>query len=342
MVGSSLAVVLGTAPLIAMMLWGVHELGDLRTEQIQGHDLFAQALRSYMEEDTDAAIRTCREALAVDEASAETHTLLGMALVRKQDPTTALTHFLRALEIDPQYSKAHQNVGMLLQSQSQNDRAIHHYREALKAGDWNNHEVLNNLAMLVQGDEAIGLYEMAIRISPEFFYGHFNLANALIRKGQVDRALVHFREAARIQPRSEEAQRALGASLSRSGQVREALPHLRNALQLNPDRVDALLPLSWALATHPDHQVRKTAEAITHAEHAIQLVGPNNPRAQDVLAAAYASAGRFDEAVRAAQRAVELTQRAGATPLAAMIQQRLSLYEQGQSYRAPGARPVGQ
>jgi hypothetical protein len=53
------------------------------------------------------------------------------------------------------------------------------------------------------------------------------------------------------------------------------------------------------------------------------------------MAAAYAEAGRFDEAVKAEQRAVESADQAGEKGRAAKLRQRLQLYESRQPFREP-------
>jgi Flp pilus assembly protein TadD len=59
----------------------------------------------------------------------------------------------------------------------------------------------------------------------------------------------------------------------------------------------------------------------------------NDPAILDSLAAAYAEAGRFDDARSTAQQAIELANRQGNVPLAALLRGRIALYEHGQPYR---------
>ncbi len=56
-------------------------------------------------------------------------------------------------------------------------------------------------------------------------------------------------------------------------------------------------------------------------------------RGLSIVGAAYAEAGRFDEATTAARRAVELAEEGNAAELADEIRARLALYESGQAYR---------
>jgi hypothetical protein len=55
----------------------------------------------------------------------------------------------------------------------------------------------------------------------------------------------------------------------------------------------------------------------------------------DVLAAAYAEAGKFNEAVHTARKAVELYERAADPQSAEPVKQRLMLYQGRHTYRVP-------
>jgi len=93
--------------------------------------------------------------------------------------------------------------------------------------------------------------------------------------------------------------------------------------------------LAWILATHPDARLRDSAQALQLATRAFELSPPNDAAALDTLAAAYAEAGRFDDAIKSAQRAAELAQADGPKQLLGDIQARLLLYRAGKPYREP-------
>ena len=86
----------------------------------------------------------------------------------------------------------------------------------------------------------------------------------------------------------------------------EAVGHYREALRINGDYVDALVDLAWALATSPDPAGRQPEEALRLAERGAQLTRPQTSVVLDVLAASLAAAGRFDEAIATAERAIAL------------------------------------
>ncbi|MBI3494054.1 MAG: hypothetical protein HY047_20090, partial [Acidobacteria bacterium] len=105
-----------------------------------------------------------------------------------------------------------------------------------------------------------------------------------------------------------------------------------------------LAALAWTLATSPDATLRKPAEAVRLAERAATLTNRRDVTVLDALAAAYASAGRFADAVASEQVALDLVETAGATAAAAPIRSRLELYRRKKPFRdltrpEPGRKP---
>ena len=119
----------------------------------------------------------------------------------------------------------------------------------------------------------------------------------------------------------------------RAGRRSEAAAAFRAGLAADPDDPRLAARLAWLLATAPEDSLRDGAEAVRLAERAVKVTGDRLPEALDVLAAAYAEAGRFDDATATARRARELATAAGGTALAAEIGQRLALYEVAKPYR---------
>ena len=77
-------------------------------------------------------------------------------------------------------------------------------------------------------------------------------------------------------------------------------------LKRAPGDLDALNNIAWIRATHVDPVHRNGAEAVVLAEQARDAPHDPNHVLFSTLAAAYAEVGRFDDAVRAAERAIEL------------------------------------
>jgi hypothetical protein len=117
------------------------------------------------------------------------------------------------------------------------------------------------------------------------------------------------------------------------GRYGEAEQAYLGAIKASPTLAPAYNALAWHLATCPDDKVRDGGRTAQHATCVCEMTGWREPRYLDTLAAAYAEAGRFDEAVRSQRRALEApTFEARLRPAA---RQRLELYQQNKPFRGP-------
>ena len=162
---------------------------------------------------------------------------------------------------------------------------------------------------------------------------HNRLGAALWTLGRREEALKEFAEAVRLNPRYAEAHYRLGTALWGTGRQKEAAVHLAEALRLEPNNAEILNGVAWLLATHPQAGARNGVEAVHLAKRACQLSGGRRPASLGTLDAAYAEAGRFEEAIRTGERARDLALAAGERELAKATEYRLSLYRNGQPFR---------
>jgi len=112
-----------------------------------------------------------------------------------------------------------------------------------------------------------------------------------------------------------------------------AIAEYQKTLELEPRHLPVRLELAWLLATCPEAALRDGAKAVELAEQAKALAAIESPQLLDTLAAAYAEAGRFPEAVETARRALTLPATQNNPPLNEAIQARLRLYEAHSPYR---------
>jgi tetratricopeptide (TPR) repeat protein len=124
----------------------------------------------------------------------------------------------------------------------------------------------------------------------------------------------------------------LADCLLKTGKTRLAAEHLHRILQLLPEQAGVLNALAWVLATSSDARTQKPTEAVKFAEKACEITGYANPEVLDTLAAAYASAGRFSDAIRTAEQAMDAALADSKEELAQQIQDRLLLYKAGRRY----------
>jgi len=209
----------------------------------------------------------------------------------------AITDFGKAVELDPAYAGAEGNLGHALLSKDNLDAAIPHLQRALDLG-------------------------------PETAEYHDNLGMALAEKGQTADAIPHFERALHLSPNLVEAHYYLGMALVMTGKRTEGLAHWRQALHQDPDNVPVLNETAWVLSTSADDSLRNGSEAVPLAEHAVQLTSAHEPAILGTLAAAYAETGRFDKAVELEQHAADLAKQQGNAQLAAILGERLTLFQE--------------
>ena len=160
----------------------------------------------------------------------------------------------------------------------------------------------------------------------------YTLGLALARKGDFRRTN-QFAYALLLGPDRVEAHLDFGRVLLRLGDAPNGLRHLQEAVRLAPDSPLALNELAWLMATYPDATVRNGPEAVRLAEHACAMTGRRNPELLDTLAAAYAEAGRFPEAVNAAQEAISLARTAGDEAAVHQAENLLGFFQSGHPFR---------
>jgi tetratricopeptide (TPR) repeat protein len=125
----------------------------------------------------------------------------------------------------------------------------------------------------------------------------------------------------------------LGTALLKSGKPRAAVSAYRQAIGEDPHLVGARLQLAWVLATTEDDTLRNGAEAVRLAEEVRSKVNEKHVRLLDVLAAAYAEAGRFNDACRVALTGLEVAASGGSAEQLESLRARLVLYRLGKPYR---------
>jgi tetratricopeptide (TPR) repeat protein len=278
----------------------------------------------------DEAIIQYQKALEIEPDFAGAHNNLGYCFLQIGRVNEAIAHFQRALEIEPDFAEAHNNLGSSLLQIGRVDEAIVHYRKALvlqpKSADAR--ERFGD-ALFRKGrmDEAIIQYQKALEIKPDFAEAHNNLGYCFLQIGRVDEAIVHYRKAIELQPRFVQAYNNLGNAFRRKGMAAEAMASYQKAIELQPQFIPAQKNLAWMLATWPEPSVRNGGRAVALAEQANRFSKDKDPLVLRTLAAAYAEAGRFPEAVATAKQALALAVTQSNTGLTNVLQTEIGLYQ---------------
>jgi len=258
----------------------------------------------------DEAIAEFNKALALDSDVFATRVMrrdcygdLGLAYIQKNEPGEAVRNYRKALEIGPEAAQCRYNLGYAL----------------LRDG---------------KADDAIPELRRALELKPEYPEALLNLGGALRAKGRVDDAILQYRKALEAWPDYPEANYDLGNALLQKGEVKEAVQCFKKTLQASPEFAPALNNLAWVMATSSDGSLRDAPLAIQLAAEASRLSGRDADTLR-TLAAAYASAGRFAEAVQTCAEAAKAASSQGDAARAAVIGKELEYYKAGSQWHAP-------
>ena len=220
----------------------------------------------------DKARAECDESIRIDSTYAPAYEFLGVVLLRQGKLNEAASNVQKAMQISPKQPYYHLLMGEVLFAQNLPDQAAEQFKAML------NFDSGNPTA-------------------------HCWLGKSLAAQGKLDEARAEFDEAVREDPSNAEGHYELAVALSMRQEAAGAVAHYRSALRFSPDDPRALNNLAWILAANSRPEIRDGAEAVRLAEHACQITHDSEPLFLGTLAAAYAEAGRFDEAVATAQHA---------------------------------------
>ncbi|MGD0552938.1 MAG: tetratricopeptide repeat protein [Sedimentisphaerales bacterium] len=200
----------------------------------------------------------------------------------------------------------------------------------------NNYMIHYNLGyeLISQGypDEGISHYRRATEIAPENTNIRYNLANALCSQGKNDEAIAEYRKVIGYDKNYADAYNNLGYALLPQGKLDEAMTCFGEALKIKPDMVNALVGLARVMAIHPNPNTRDTALAVELSERAAKLTNNQNAKVLDTLAVSYAAIGRFDEAVKTEEAALNLAIAENNVQLADNIRKLIALFKERKPY----------
>lgn len=303
------------------------------------------------------AIAQLEHALALGPKQSWTHVELADLLSRENELDRAIEQYRRAIALSPDLDRAHVNLGLALARLDRLEEARPHLERGIalhEAAPRRSDLSPSNLAAphlaladaLVEAgelDAAIARYQSALALDASRTRAGSNLGLALAEAGRFAEAQPLLEDSLAIDYRSEQVQAGLARTYAVLGRPRDAVRHFRNALLLRPGWRHATNDLAWILATSPDPELRNPEEAVSLIE-TVLLQEEYHAAMLDTLGAAHAATGRYDDAVRAADRALALARRDPA--LAAAIRERRALYRAGRAFtesdggtgptRAPG------
>jgi tetratricopeptide (TPR) repeat protein len=268
-------------------------------------------LAFYLQERGDWAesIIAARQAIGLNENDDLAYGTLGLALRDKNDLQGAVAALKRAADIDPHNPWPAWSLADVFLRLGNRAATADSYRKAAERAHnqivfWNfggsGPGTRDQVRQLKDHPEAIAVLQWAIEQDPGDFPCRY----------------------------------VLGQVFQQQGRYAEAEETYLAAIKARPNSFPVYELLARLLATCPDDKVRDGKRAVEYATTACERSHWKNPICLDTLAAAYAAAGQFEEAVRYQTRALDDPALKGAFRTAA--KQRLELYRQKKPFRDQG------
>ena len=222
----------------------------------------------------------------------------GVLLAQAGQFAKAFDDFSRTIQLNPQFAKAYSNRAALFM-------------------------VANNLNAAHQD------YKKAIELDANLAVAHRGCGRVCQLMNRLDDAVLHYDAAVQLAPTDAYAAACRADLLTDVGRYSDALAEYNRALQLDAKSSQANCGSAWLLATCPDSALRNPGLALERANQAIELSAQKDAVSFDSLAAAQASSGDFDAAMKSINRAIQLA------PIDERdsYKDRLVMYQQAKPYR---------
>ncbi len=189
------------------------------------------------------------------------------------------------------------------------DRAIEHFTHAIQVNP-NDADAYSargaTFNALEAWEAATRDFGQAIRLNPKHTAAYGNRAIAWRNLGDYQKAIGDYNSAIELNPNNPMLYRNRAIAWRHQHQVDKALADLNEAIRLNPKQPGAYNSRAWIRATSPNAKYRDGMLAIEDAKRACDLSAYKSAEYLGTLAAAYAEAGEFDNAVHWQERAHEI------------------------------------
>jgi tetratricopeptide (TPR) repeat protein len=227
------------------------------------------------------------------------------------------------------------NAGLAAENRGDYDEAIRLYTKAIESGDLSRENlpiVYNNrgrLWLLIKGDKdlAIADFNKAIELKPQYTEAYYYRGAIWLNKGDKNLAIADFNKAIELEPRYTGAYVMRGETRWIMGDKDLAIADFNKAIELEPQNDIVYQIPAWHLAVCPESKYRDGVKAVELAKKAVELKDEANNL--DTLAAAYAEAGRFQDAIKTQERAIAKLKEEGNTRDIPEYEQHLASYKAG-------------
>ena len=231
---------------------------------------------------------------------AKTREMMGEAAYKLKKIDLAIKHWQQALKIKPRWPEMYNNMGIAYFNKNDWDKAVLYWNEAIKLRpDWNEIKKYIDLAKKSKKQQQlIQQYEKTVELKPDDIETHIKLGQIYYKNNDWKNAEKHWTE----------------------------------VVNLDQNRYQIFNNLAWILAADKDGKVYDPKKAIQFAKQACELTKYERPDMLDTLGVAYAADGKFDDAIKTAEKALKIAIQKKQEDIAQEIRNHLELYHANKPY----------
>jgi Flp pilus assembly protein TadD len=250
---------------------------------------------------------------------------------------SAVDYFTEMIDRYPNLAKWRYARAVAWTNKGELDIAIADYNELIKLRQSPAFYHVRGICHHSKGDydKAISDFNEAIRLDPKSARYYNSRALAWLEQEEYDRAIDDAQRAIRINPNLASAYTNRGRAYQARGDIGLAIEDFKKCVQLDPNYPLGFMHYAWILATSPEARQRDADLALKYAERACKLTNWEDGTCLGTLAAAYAEAGNFDEAVKWETKAREFYPESAQEKWKFL----LDLYQTGKPYRQGAEGP---
>ena len=214
----------------------------------------------------------------------------------------AIACYRQAIELNPDNYSYHYQLGSLLRQQNRLEQAIGSFRRAIALNNdsWSYHalgEIYNHLQDFAT---AIGYYQQAIKLNPDFSWSYYNLARIFHQQKQLKLAQNYYQQAIELDRDFFWSHYFLAEILANSDRTQAAIVCYREVIRLKPQFYDAYYALARCLQKQGELE-----QAVQYYYRAIEI-DAGNYHCYYYLGKSLIGLNRFSEAISCYEKSAAL------------------------------------
>jgi tetratricopeptide (TPR) repeat protein len=290
---------------------------------------------AFERKDFDGAIKLLTEAISGNPKLAPAIVLRGFAYAAKEEYEKAVADYTEALKLQPEDDRPLIFRAATYQAMKAYEKAIADYSELVKRKPEDVEALCSRgLCYSQAGDEkkAFADFNDAVKLAPKSAMARQLRGAAHADASRKTEALADFKEAITLDPNNAATYLYRAHLYLVENQPEDALADFEEVMRRAPDYSGASNDYAWTLATNPNDKIRDGRKAIKYAKDACYKSDYKHSPTLDTLAAAYAEAGEWEDAVKWQEDAVRLAEVSHPKDVKGM-RERLALYKEKRPFR---------